>query len=148
MSDNNDKKRINFTLRLQPYADSPEGAVLTYLNSRGRRSSNELVLQFLRMCFLPLAYKEQGGFSTEELRVIALETCDTLEKHISHIRTLFYLERPTQQIPPSATSNDQSSISPQPQSQPLPESQSKKVLDIEGDGTFEEAGELFSMLDD
>ena len=100
MNDNdklNRKKCINFRLRFQALADTPEGVVLSYLNSKGARESKDLILQVLRMCFLPLAHKEKGDLSDEKLRIIALEACNALESYASYIRQIFFLERPTSQ---------------------------------------------------
>ncbi|GAB1545323.1 hypothetical protein NUACC21_79990 [Scytonema sp. NUACC21] len=91
------RKRINLTLRYTPYADSPEGVVLTYLNCSQMRVLKKTVLETLSMCWLALAYQEQGNLPPEELRLVALGCVDALEKHISYIRAAFRLESPTAQ---------------------------------------------------
>jgi hypothetical protein len=91
------RKRLNLTLRYTPYADSPDGVVLTYLNCSQMRVLKKTVLETLSMCWLALAYQERGSLPPEELRLVALGCVDALEKHISYLRAAFRLESPTAQ---------------------------------------------------
>ena len=91
------RKRLNLTLRYTPYADSPDGVVLSYLNCSQMRVLKKTVLETLSMCWLALAYQEQGSLPPEELRLVALGCVDALEKHISYLRAAFRLESPTGQ---------------------------------------------------
>ncbi|MDF5727889.1 MAG: hypothetical protein PUP92_07570 [Rhizonema sp. PD38] len=91
------RKRLNLILRYTPYADSPDGVVLTYLNCSQMRVLKKTVLETLSMCWLALAYQERGSLPTEELRLVALGCVDALEKHISYLRAAFRLDSPTAQ---------------------------------------------------
>ncbi|WP_414585374.1 hypothetical protein [Scytonema sp. PCC 10023] len=91
------RKRLNLTLRYTPYADSPDGVVLSYLNCSQMRVLKKTVLETLSMCWLALAYQERGNLPPEELRLVALGCVDALEKHISYLRAAFRLESPTVQ---------------------------------------------------
>ena len=154
MNDSGKRDRIDFQFRFQTFKDTPEGILMSYLSSGGTYSSKQLVLQVLRMCYLPYAYKDRSDFSEEKLKAMALESCNALENHASYIRQMFGLERPIQQIPHSLMRNDQSSISPQLQSQsepmpapkpePLPEPKRESL--IKGDTTPEEMEILFGDM--
>ncbi|MGB3203818.1 MAG: hypothetical protein WBB28_02385 [Crinalium sp.] len=152
MSDNNDKEHIDFRLRLRLLANTHEGVVLSYLSSQGSRASKDLILQFLRMCVLPLAYKQKGDLSDEELKIIALESCDALENRARYIRTLFGLEKPTQQTQHVVINNGQLSAqaqplsAPEPEPEPEPEQPPKRESRIKGVGTYEEAESLFGGI--
>lgn len=136
-----DRKRIDFKFRFQTYADTPEDVVMSYLRSKGSRSSKELVWQVLRMCFLPLAYKDDGSLSDERLRIMALEACNALENYISYIRQVFGLEKPNQ---PIIMMNDQ--LARQSQPEPEPEPKSKSNIRIKGIGTIEDMDAVFGDM--
>ena len=104
-------------LKFQADEDSPEGVVLSYLNSLGSRESKDLILYALRAWYLPLAYKAKGDLSDDQLKIIALESCDALENRARYLRQLFFLERPPQPTQQIVINNGQGSVSPQPQSQ-------------------------------
>ena len=147
MNDNDQPKRkksIDFKLRLQALEDTPEGVVLSYLNSLGPRSSKDLIWQVLRMCLLPLAHKAKGDLSDEQLRIVALEACNALEQHIIYIRQMFGLEKPTQHI---VVMNGQNSGQPQllPASEPL--QSPKRESKIKGVGNNKEMGAAFEDID-
>jgi len=162
MSNSNDRNRIDFRLRLQSYEDTSDGILLSYLTSLGTREYKELILHILRVWNLPLAHREKGDLSEEQLRVLALESCHALENRITYIRQLFFLERPPLQTQQVVINNGQGFISEKQESQQsqtpqqLPEqsqspeqsSKYKKILSIGAVSTMAEAGEVFSMLDD
>ncbi|QXE26104.1 hypothetical protein B6N60_04835 [Richelia sinica FACHB-800] len=65
--------------------------LITYLQQGDEvRSSKEMVLQALRMCWLPLAYKAQVdagvGINDQEVRRISLICCHALEQHLAYLR--------------------------------------------------------------
>ena len=144
------KKCINFRLRLQPLADSPEAAVLSHLTSLGSRSSNQLILQVLRAWFLPFAYQEKDDLSDEKLKKVALEACNALEQHIIYIRQMFGLEKPTPHI---VMMNGQNSAQAQPQllpaseSEPLPKQPPKEESLIKGVGTKKDQDDIFGGME-
>jgi hypothetical protein len=142
------RKRISFSFKHDPYADSPDAAVLTYLKNNPVRELKTTVLETLRMCWLAMAYQEQGSLSDFELRQVALNCCDALEKHINYIRTSFRLESPSTNFsqaqvmatpvyvaPPNGNSG---SLTPPPDS--------SKSQDEESDTQWtREATELFNL---
>jgi hypothetical protein len=75
------RPRKVFRFIYHPYADTLDGKLIAYLQKRdGERSTKEMVLQALRMCWLPLAYKAQTGHR------IGLISCHALEQHLAYLR--------------------------------------------------------------
>jgi hypothetical protein len=84
-----DKQYKNLSFRLRAYSDTADGKLITYLQKgNGLSTSKEMLLQALRMCWLPLAYKAQAdaGISEQELRQIGLTCCHSLEQHLTYLR--------------------------------------------------------------
>jgi hypothetical protein len=90
-NNDNNKQRTMFNFFYHPYSDTVDGKLITYLRQKdGVRSSKEMVLQALRMCWLPLAYKaliNTGvGISEQEVRRVGLICCHALEQHLAYLR--------------------------------------------------------------
>ncbi|MBD2205649.1 hypothetical protein H6G33_25575 [Calothrix sp. FACHB-1219] len=88
--DTNRQRKI-FRFSYHPYSNTVDGQLITYLQQGDEaRSSKEMVLQALRMCWLPLAYKTQADagvdISDQELRRIGLICCHALEQHLAYLR--------------------------------------------------------------
>ncbi|MBD2695020.1 hypothetical protein [Anabaena catenula] len=86
-SNENDRYRKDFKFHYRPYSNTVDGLLITYLQQGdGARSSKEMVLQALRMCWLPLAYKAQAGISDQEVYRVGLICCHALEQHLAYLR--------------------------------------------------------------
>jgi hypothetical protein len=90
-NNHNGKPRQVFRFCYHPYSNTIDGKLIAYLQQGyGERSSKEMVLQALRMCWLPLAYKAQADSSVDvtdsELRRIGLICCHSLEQHLAYLR--------------------------------------------------------------
>lgn len=88
--DTNRQRKI-FRFSYHPYSNTVDGQLITYLQQGDEaRSSKEMVLQALRMCWLPLAYKTQADagvdISDQELRRVGLICCHALEQHLAYLR--------------------------------------------------------------
>ncbi|WP_414567950.1 hypothetical protein [Nostoc sp. CCY 9925] len=88
--DTNRQRKI-FRFSYHPYSNTVDGQLITYLQQGDEaRSSKEMVLQALRMCWLPLAYKAQADagvdISDQELRRVGLICCHALEQHLAYLR--------------------------------------------------------------
>lgn len=89
------KKQIEFAIRYQPEADSPDGIVGDYIRNNRTLSPREMTFQALRAFWLPFAYRAGGQFSSreEEVRCV-LEIVYALNAHIGYICQYFGVERP------------------------------------------------------
>ncbi|MCV3217109.1 hypothetical protein OGM63_26975 [Plectonema radiosum NIES-515] len=88
--DTNRQRKI-FRFSYYPYSNTVDGQLIAYLQQGDEaRSSKEMVLQALRMCWLPLAYKAQADagvdISDQELRRVGLICCHALEQHLAYLR--------------------------------------------------------------
>lgn len=89
-------KRENFNLRLQPYYNSLDAAVLRYLKADEINSPSVKVWQALRMVYMALACQLEGKLDGEDLRQMGLNNCNALVQHASFIRqSLLLPESPT-----------------------------------------------------
>lgn len=92
MSKNITRQRKSFYFRYQPYEDSSDNVLLSFLETGdGIRSGKEMVIQALRMCYLALAYQQAGTLSDEELRQLGLTCCNALEQQLMHLRQTLHL---------------------------------------------------------
>jgi hypothetical protein len=90
-SNDADRYRKDFKFHCRPYSNTVDGKLITYLQKgNGISTSKEMVLQALRMCWLPLAYKAQADtgvdISDQELRRVGLICCHALEQHLAYLR--------------------------------------------------------------
>ncbi|MFQ4143898.1 hypothetical protein [Chlorogloeopsis sp. ULAP02] len=81
----------NLTLRLRAYSNTVDAKLIIYLQKgNGVSTSKEMVLQALRMCWLPLAYQAQANadveISDKEVRQVGLICCHALEQHLAYLR--------------------------------------------------------------
>lgn len=88
--DTNRQRKI-FRFSYHPYSNTVDGQLIAYLQQGDEaRSGKEMVLQALRMCWLPLAYKAQAelgvDISDQELRRVGLICCHALEQHLAYLR--------------------------------------------------------------
>lgn len=89
-NDTNRQRKI-FRFSYHPYSNTVDGQLIAYLQQGDEaRSSKEMVLQALRMCWLPLAYKAQADagvdISDQELHRVGLICCHALEQHLAYLR--------------------------------------------------------------
>lgn len=90
-SNRTDRYRKDFKFHCRPYSNTADGQLISYLQQGDNvHSSKEMVLQALRMCWLPLAYKAQAqtdaGISEQEIRRVGLMCCHALEQHLAYLR--------------------------------------------------------------
>jgi hypothetical protein len=90
-SNRTDRYRKDFKFHCRPYSNTADGQLISYLQQGNNvHSSKEMVLQALRMCWLPLAYKAQANtgvdISEQEVRRIGLICCHALEQHLAYLR--------------------------------------------------------------
>jgi hypothetical protein len=91
-----EQERRNFNFRYQPYANTPDGILIGYLQTGDTvRSGKEMILPALRAFWLPLAYQQAGNFSDDELRQMGLICCNALEHQLAYIRLLLRLPMPS-----------------------------------------------------
>ncbi|HEY9876237.1 MAG TPA: hypothetical protein V6D12_22605 [Candidatus Obscuribacterales bacterium] len=88
------KKQIEFAVRYQPEAGTPDAVLLEYIRDSRIIPSREMVFQALRAFWLPFAYRASGEVSSEEELQLALEAVYALDKHADYICAYFGLERP------------------------------------------------------
>lgn len=147
MSSSNEiqRKREELTFRHQPYQDSPEGVLASYLKNNKVRLVKEMVLQALRAYWLALAYQELGGLTPGELQRVGLYCVDELEKQANLIRWSLRLEYPhphkvpahgvgvavSASLPKSATE----SVIPEPA---VPGLDLNKAHDVDGPGDWQD----------
>ncbi|MBK1988499.1 hypothetical protein A0J48_013280 [Sphaerospermopsis aphanizomenoides BCCUSP55] len=84
-----DKQYKDLNYRFRAYSNTSDGKLITYLQQgNGLSTTKEMILQALRMCWLPLAYKAQAdaGISEQEVRRIGLTCCHALEQHLAYLR--------------------------------------------------------------
>jgi hypothetical protein len=84
-----DKHYKNLNYRFRAYSNTSDGKLITYLQQgNGLSTTKEMILQALRMCWLPLAYKAQtdAGISEQEVHQIGLICCHALEQHLAYLR--------------------------------------------------------------
>ncbi|MBD2295059.1 hypothetical protein H6G06_16610 [Anabaena sphaerica FACHB-251] len=84
-----DKQYKDLNYRFRAYSNTSDGKLITYLQQgNGLSTTKEMILQALRMCWLPLAYKaqEDAGISEQELRQVGLMCCHALEQHLTYLR--------------------------------------------------------------
>lgn len=82
-------QKEDFSFRYRPLANTVDGKLIAYLQQRNKpQTAKEMILQALRMCWLPLAYKAQAdtGISDQEVRRISLMCCHALEQHLAYLR--------------------------------------------------------------
>ncbi|AFZ61028.1 hypothetical protein H6G54_29540 [Anabaena cylindrica FACHB-243] len=88
-SNRTNRYRKDFKFHCRPYSNTADGQLISYLQQGDNvHSSKEMVLQALRMCWLPLAYKAQSGagISDQEVRRIGLICCHALDQHLAYLR--------------------------------------------------------------
>ena len=140
------KKRVDFRFRLQATVGTPDEVVASYLSSKKAREANSLILQVLRMSLLPLAYRDKGGVAPDQLRVIALEAIDALEKHASFLRQMFRLEKPQPYLVTPMMPNGFKEYQ-KPEKQPVSETpQQKDAFYVEGTGSQEDCDAVFGAF--
>ncbi|WP_413176266.1 hypothetical protein [Anabaena azotica] len=83
------RQKEDFSFRYRPLANTVDGKLIAYLQQENKpQTAKEMILQALRMCWLPLAYKAQTdvGISDQEVRRISLMCCHALEQHLAYLR--------------------------------------------------------------
>lgn len=95
-------KRLNFNFRYQPYENTTDGKLISYLNLDGEEtdqelSSKEMILWALRAFWQPFAHRyhaEQvhGGVSEEQLKRSARRAIYRLREHIAYLQEVFDLQ--------------------------------------------------------
>lgn len=117
-----DNKRFNFKVRYCPYVNTPDSVLLTYLSSEP--DGRKMMLDAARMCYSALAYKQAESMDSEQLRQLALDSCDRLEKHIWYVRMSFGLYgSENTSLRPAISDKDKPSRNLQPLSQDLSNSE-------------------------
>ncbi|NJR73681.1 MAG: hypothetical protein HC773_08330 [Scytonema sp. CRU_2_7] len=117
LSEETDKPRQykNLSFRLRAYSNTVDGKLIIYLQKgNGVSTSKEMVLQALRMCWLPLAYQAQANFDVEisnrEVHQVGLICCHALEQHLAYLRMALKLPHQSSDVlsvPLSSMSNPQ-----------------------------------------
>lgn len=135
-------KRLDFRVRYCPYADTPDAVLLAYLFSEldGKR----MMLNAARMCYFALAQKQVGSMNSEQLRQLALDSCDQLEKHIWYIRTSFGLfgdESTSKALASDFKNKIEKESTLTSQSQPLSRSQNSSTDEV----TIADINEIFEV---
>ncbi|MDJ0707455.1 MAG: hypothetical protein QNJ46_29625 [Leptolyngbyaceae cyanobacterium MO_188.B28] len=95
MSTSNDSQRIQFAFNA--YLDSAIGVTINYLIKNSHfpsRTGKHKGLDAMMAFWKPFAYQEQGDFSEEELRAIAIESVEILTRQVRAICAAFELEIP------------------------------------------------------
>jgi hypothetical protein len=117
LSEETDKPRQykNLSFRLRAYSNTVDGKLIIYLqNGNGVSTSKEMVLQALRMCWLPLAYQAQANVDVEisnrEVHQVGLICCHALEQHLAYLRMALKLPHQSSDVlsvPLSSMTNPQ-----------------------------------------
>ncbi|MTJ55761.1 hypothetical protein FJR38_25380 [Anabaena sp. UHCC 0253] len=87
----NNRQKEDFSFRYRPLANTVDGKLIAYLQQGNKaQTGKEMVLQAIRICWLPLAYKtlvNTGvGISDQEVHRIGLICCHALEQHLAYLR--------------------------------------------------------------
>lgn len=107
LSEETDKPRQykNLSFRLRAYSNTVDGKLIIYLQKgNGVSTSKEMVLQALRMCWLPLAYQAQANFDVEineqEVAQVGLICCHALEQHLAYLKMALKLPHKSNNVLP------------------------------------------------
>ncbi|BAZ02969.1 hypothetical protein NIES37_69820 (plasmid) [Tolypothrix tenuis PCC 7101] len=111
----NPRQYKNLSFRIRAYSNTVDGKLIIYLQKgNGVSSSKEMVLQALRMCWLPLAYQAQANvdveISDQEVHQVGLICCHALEQHLAYLRMALKLPHQSSDVlsvPLSTMSNSQ-----------------------------------------
>ena len=88
------KKQIEFAIRYQPEAGTPDAILLEYIKDSRIVPSREMVFQALRAFWLPFAYDANSELTQEEQLQLVLEAVYALDKHADYLCSYFGAERP------------------------------------------------------
>ena len=85
------RQKEDFSFRYRPLANTVDGKLIAYLQQGNKaQTGKEMVLQAIRICWLPLAYKAQVNtgvdISDQEVHRIGLICCHALEQHLAYLR--------------------------------------------------------------
>lgn len=92
------KSRASLNIRLQPYANSPLGEVIEYLNNLKATERNRCIGEILTIFLLPYARGNNGGISSEKLRATIYNCNDATDKHFHRIYQTFEIENSSSQL--------------------------------------------------
>ena len=109
-------KRVNLSVRLQPYEGSLLAEVAEWLNSLSGGDKNEKISAALTMAYLAYARGAREDISNEELVRCCWQTIDLLEKHGANLLHYFQVPNPawdrqvaqTTALEPSEAESDES----------------------------------------
>ena len=79
------RERINYYLRCQPYADSPDGILLRYLLNHPVYDAKRAAFEAFEAFWKALAYQAQGAGSEEELRLLGIDCINSLLNQVDYI---------------------------------------------------------------
>jgi len=141
------RKRISFSVRLQPYSGTLMAEVASWLNSVERDEAKRLVEAALVMAYLPYARADSGADSAE-LERCCWEAQDLLDKHGFNFRQALQVSQPkwlTHESPTRTFIADKSSESPTSSNSNV---QDEADVDppsnqIEGEGNYDDVDALF-----
>ena len=87
------KKRLDISIRFQPFFGTPEEKILTYLKKHQINSAPALAMQAMRPYWLPLTILEDEETPFKVKQQIARNAIRELLLHIEHITSTLGLER-------------------------------------------------------
>ena len=141
------RKRISFSLRLQPYSGTLMAEVAQWLNSIERDEAKKMVESALVMAYLPHA-RVNSGADRAEIERCCWETQDLLDKHGSNLRQAFQVSQPQWRERPSHRDFVAQTPSTPTRDDELIELDASNSVDspsnqIEGKGSYDDVDALF-----
>lgn len=88
-----EKQRVWYQLRCQPYADSDEGILLNYLLNHPVYDSKEAAFKAFKAFWKALAYQKTGTASSEQIHQLGWHCIDALLNHVDYLCASLELNR-------------------------------------------------------
>lgn len=87
------KRRVDYSIRFQPFVGTPEEKILNYLRHHQLSSVNTLIMQAIRPYWLPLVLLEDDVIPLSVKQQLARDAVRELLLHIDYICSSLGLER-------------------------------------------------------
>lgn len=87
------KRRVDYSIRFQPFVGTPEEKVLNYLRNHQLNSANALIMQAIRPYWLPLVLLEDDAIPLNIKQQLGRDAVRELLLHADYICSSLGLER-------------------------------------------------------
>lgn len=93
-----EQKLVGARLRFRYRENSLDGILLNYLLNHPEKSLKELLWDAARMCFIPLAYFNAGGYDERNLKKLVISSFFELSRQWNYIQVELNLDLPSPKI--------------------------------------------------